>query len=192
MGQRGPRRRSTVQHGYLMNKLKNATRARPGRELEVQRRSHRDRLFRAACVLCRSRQDAEDLVEETYASVLRRPGYIHGGENLAYALRMLCDNGISKYRNSSRQPESGALDESIELAMHSGGDPRMRAIETRAIYEAVSQLSEPLRDALVAVDIIGLSAKDAAKALGIRRSTVTSRLYRARDQVATTLGGATE
>jgi RNA polymerase sigma-70 factor (ECF subfamily) len=37
---------------------------------------HFARLFRAACALCGSRQDAEDLVQETYARVLQRPRWL--------------------------------------------------------------------------------------------------------------------
>jgi RNA polymerase sigma-70 factor (ECF subfamily) len=40
------------------------------------------------------------------------------------------------------------------------------------------------RDALVAVDVVGLSYAEAARALGTREATITSRLYRARAQVA--------
>ena len=34
---------------------------------------HIDRLYRAAWALCGSREDAEDLVQETFARVLSRP-----------------------------------------------------------------------------------------------------------------------
>jgi len=49
---------------------------------------------------------------------------------------------------------------------------------------AMRDLSPPLRDAIVAVDVLGLSYKEAARTLRIREGTVMSRLSRARDQVA--------
>ncbi|MGC9975084.1 MAG: sigma factor-like helix-turn-helix DNA-binding protein, partial [Gaiellaceae bacterium] len=56
------------------------------------------------------------------------------------------------------------------------------------VFEAISELSEEFRDALVAVDIAGLSYQEAARALGVAEGPVTSRLFRARDRVARRLG----
>ena len=56
------------------------------------------------------------------------------------------------------------------------------------LYAAVAGLPGDFRDVLVAVDIAGLSYKEAARALRIREGTVMSRLYRARQQVVRTLG----
>jgi RNA polymerase sigma-70 factor, ECF subfamily len=48
-------------------------------------------------------------------------------------------------------------------------------------------LSEPLRDAVVAVDVLGLSYREAADALGCKEGTIMSRLHRARGQLAAEL-----
>jgi len=61
--------------------------------------------------------------------------------------------------------------------------------ETRRVYAAIAELPEEFRDALVAVDVAGLSYPEAARALGVPEGTVTSRLFRARDRVARTLSG---
>ena len=158
------------------------------RPLDVQRLpAHRDRLFRAACVLCRSREDAEDLVQETYASVLKRPRFVRHDNDLAYLLRVLRNTWITNHRTNSRQPHTVQLDDSIELAIDPGADPCASAIELRTIYQSIRQLSDPLRDTLVAVDIVGLSYKQAARALGTPEGTIMSRLHRARDHIATRL-----
>ena len=52
------------------------------------------------------------------------------------------------------------------------------------MFACIAALPETFRDALVAVDVVGLSYAEAAHALGTREATITSRLYRARAQVA--------
>ena len=58
------------------------------------------------------------------------------------------------------------------------------AADARTVFAHISALPDVFRDALVAVDIVGLSYAEAARALGTREATITSRLYRARAQVA--------
>ena len=50
---------------------------------------HLDRLYRAAWALSGSREDAEDLVQETYARVLARPRLLRNEDDLGYLLRAL-------------------------------------------------------------------------------------------------------
>ena len=49
---------------------------------------HIDRLYRAAWSLCGSREEAEDLVQETFERVLRRPRFLHAEDDLGYLLRV--------------------------------------------------------------------------------------------------------
>jgi RNA polymerase sigma-70 factor, ECF subfamily len=58
------------------------------------------------------------------------------------------------------------------------------AVDASLAYAAIGELSEPLRATIVAVDIAGLSYKEAARSLRTRTGTIMSRLYRAREQVA--------
>jgi RNA polymerase sigma-70 factor (ECF subfamily) len=57
-------------------------------------------------------------------------------------------------------------------------------MEGAAVYEALQELTPPLREALVAVDVLGLSYREAARALGTKEGTIMSRLHRGRGQVA--------
>ena len=57
-------------------------------------------------------------------------------------------------------------------------------MEIGQVYAAISALPEDFRDALVAVDVVGLSYPEAARSLGVPEGTLTSRLFRARDRVA--------
>jgi RNA polymerase sigma-70 factor (ECF subfamily) len=156
-----------------------------GRALDVERLpDHRDRLFRAACAICASREDAEDLVQETYIRVLRRPRFLRHDDDLGYLMKVLRNTWISSYRARQRQPHTVLLDESLQYIADPGSDPGVSVPEMRGIYALISQLSPPLRDTLIAVDILGLSYKQAAKALATRQGTVMSRLHRARSAVA--------
>ena len=69
-------------------------------------------------------------------------------------------------------------------------DPGTTALEVRAAYAAIRELSDPLRETIVAVDVAGLSYREAARALRVREGTIMSRLYRARERVAEQLEGA--
>jgi DNA-directed RNA polymerase specialized sigma24 family protein len=52
------------------------------------------------------------------------------------------------------------------------------------VFAVIASLSERSRDALVAIDVAGLSYAEAAELLGTNEVTITSRLFRARAQVA--------
>jgi RNA polymerase sigma-70 factor (ECF subfamily) len=61
------------------------------------------------------------------------------------------------------------------------------SVEAAEVYAAISVLPDHFRHALVAIDVVGLSYREAARALGVRTSTITTRLHRARQRVAHTL-----
>jgi RNA polymerase sigma-70 factor, ECF subfamily len=147
---------------------------------------HRDRLFRAALAMCGSRDDAEDLVQSTYERVLRRPRFITRGHDAAYLLRVLRRAWSAQRRSAAHQRSQPVDPEVLEWKVHGGGDPQA-ALDAQLAYEAIAELSEPLRHTIVAVDIVGLSYKDAARSLRTRTGTIMSRLYRAREQVAAAL-----
>jgi RNA polymerase sigma-70 factor (ECF subfamily) len=148
---------------------------------------HVDRLFRAAWALCRSREDAEDLVQETYARVLARPRLLRNDDDLGYLLRVLRNTFISRHRTAARRPAAAAVDfETLELPDRVYPGPAVAA-QTREVFVAIDGLPVEFREVLVAVDVVGLSYREAAKALRVRGGTIASRLFRARDQVAKSL-----
>ena len=64
---------------------------------------HLDRLYRAAWALTGSREDAEDLVQETYARVLSRPRLLRNEDDLGYLLRALRNTFLNERRTRSRR-----------------------------------------------------------------------------------------
>jgi RNA polymerase sigma-70 factor, ECF subfamily len=148
---------------------------------------HVRRLFRAAYALCGSRPDAEDLVQETYVRVLGSPRTARHRENLPYLMRALRNTWIDFQRARAARPVAGGAD-GVEWVVDGSADMQS-ALDVQAAYAAMRDLSPPLREAIAAVDVLGLSYKDAAKSLRIRQGTLMSRLSRARDRVAAAMEG---
>jgi len=145
---------------------------------------HIDRLYRAAWALCGSKEDAEDLVQDTFARVLAKPRMLRGDDELAYLMRVLRNTFFSSRRTASRRPQTGASLEDVVAADPQPTHQPESALDVQELYAAVAQLPEDFRLALVAVDILGLSYREAANALRAREGTITTRLFRARRQVA--------
>jgi RNA polymerase sigma-70 factor, ECF subfamily len=150
---------------------------------------HLDRLYRAAWALCGSREDAEDLVQETFARLLARPRLLRREDDLGYLLRALRNTFVSQKRIERRRLRAAPLPDQLDLVADPHALQPDAAFEAGELYAAVAALSDDFRDVLVAVDVAGLSYKEAARALRIREGTVMSRLYRARQQVVRRLDG---
>ena len=140
--------------------------------------------------MCGSREDAEDLVQSTYARVLARPRLVRRGSELGYLLRVLRNTFVSELRASASRPVgTGADAETLDLPSTRSGAEPAAAAEAHEVFAAIAALPAPYRDALVAIDVAGLSYREAATALRVREGTVTTRLFRARNRVASALAG---
>lgn len=148
---------------------------------------HLDRLHRAAWALCGSREEAEDLVQETVARVLAKPRSLQGEEEVAYLLRALRNTFLTTRRTASRRPrETATLDDVAAPDPRADSRPE-QALEAQELFAAIAGLPQEFRLALVAVDVAGLSYREAAELLETREATITSRLHRARLRVAEAL-----
>ena len=146
-----------------------------------------DRLYRAAWAICGSPHDAEDLVQETLAKVLARPRLLRRDDDLPYLMRALRNTYLKGVRTASRRPRTVELPPEESGNMRSSLAQPESALEQRATFDAISALPEEFRLTLVAVDVLGLSYREAASSLGIREATIPSRLFRARRRVARAL-----
>ena len=145
---------------------------------------HIDRLFRAAWALSGSRAEAEDLVQETFVRVLAKPRRIRNEDDIGYLLQVLRNTFISSRRAAARRLAPEALDDRFEPVDPRAGSRPAQAAEAREVFAVIAGLPEPFRDALVAVDVVGLSYAEAAELLDTKEATIASRLFRARAQVA--------
>jgi RNA polymerase sigma-70 factor (ECF subfamily) len=150
-----------------------------------------DQVYRVARRLVSSREEAEDLMQETYARAFRGwRGYTSGTNLRAWLLRILTNLNIDRGRRQQRTPDTQPLEEGDYFLYNrleeSGRDTNVdedRVIERLSqddIVDALSAVPHDFRDVVVLVDIGDFSYADAAQILDIPVGTVMSRLHRGR------------
>jgi RNA polymerase sigma-70 factor, ECF subfamily len=150
-----------------------------------------DQVYSVARHLSGSKEEAEDLVQETYARAFRSWRSFTPGTNLrAWLMRILTNLNIDRGRRKQRAPQMTSLDEKGDYYLYdkleeAEGRPldEERVIEKLSqdsIVEALTQVPHDFRDVLVLVDIGDFSYADTAQILDIPVGTVMSRLHRAR------------
>ncbi len=133
--------------------------------------------------MCGSREEAEDLVQETFARVLARPRWLRSGDDLGYLMRVLRNTMTSRRRDDGRRIRTvGFPEDGDPIDTRAAARPEHRA-EVREVFAVIAALPPDLRDVLVAVDVVGLSYAEAGRLLGAKEATVTTRLHRARRRV---------
>jgi RNA polymerase sigma-70 factor (ECF subfamily) len=148
---------------------------------------HLDRLMRAALAMCGSRADAEDLVQEVCLRVLAKPRVVRGSD-IGYLHGVLRNTFISDYQTRLRRRTTPVEPATLaHVRAGSRDDPETRAIHSE-VRAAIADLPGHYRDAVVAVDVLGLPYAEAAEALGVADGTIMSRLYRGRAAVAERVG----
>jgi RNA polymerase sigma-70 factor, ECF subfamily len=148
-----------------------------------------DQVYRVARHLANSREEADDLVQETYTRAFRSWRSYTPGTNLrAWLLRILTNLNIDRGRRNQRAPQIQPLEANDyylydKLAESDGPTDEERVVERLSqddIVTALSEVPHDFRDVIVLVDIGDFSYQDAAQILGIPIGTVMSRLHRGR------------
>ena len=150
-----------------------------------------DQVFRVARHLVGSREEAEDLMQETYARAFRSWRSFTPGTNLrAWLLRILTNLNIDRGRRIQRTPQRTSIDEKGDYYLYdkmeeAEGKPLdeekvIEKLSQDSIVDALAHVPHDFRDVLVLVDIGDFSYADAAQILDIPIGTVMSRLHRAR------------
>ena len=154
-----------------------------------------DQLYSAAMRMTRNPQDAEDLVQETFAKAYSSFHQFTPGTNLkAWLYRILTNTYINSYRKKQRQPQISDGDnvEDWQLARaesHTSSglkSAEMVALENLPdsdVKEALQTLGPDFRLAVYLADVEGFSYKEIAEIMGTPIGTVMSRLNRGRGQL---------
>jgi RNA polymerase sigma-70 factor (ECF subfamily) len=149
-----------------------------------------DQVYRVARRMVSTREEAEDLMQETYARAFRSWRSFQPGTNLrAWLLRILTNLNIDRGRRVQRAPDTQPLEEGdyflynrLEEANPTRSDEERvdaRLSQDDAVT-ALSAVPHDFRDVIVLVDIGDFSYNEAAQILDIPVGTVMSRLHRGR------------
>jgi RNA polymerase sigma-70 factor, ECF subfamily len=167
-----------------------ATDARDRVRFEEEALALSDQVYRVARHLVGSREEAEDLMQETYARAFRSWKSFQPGTNLrAWLLRILTNLNIDRGRRQQRTPDMQPLEEGDYFLYNKleesndGPTDEERVVERLSQNDVVSALSDvphDFRDVVVLVDIGDFTYADAAQILDIPIGTVMSRLHRGR------------
>jgi RNA polymerase sigma-70 factor, ECF subfamily len=144
-------------------------------------------LFRVALSLSGCREDAEDIVQEAYARVLSKERWISKDDEVGYLVRTVRNVFLSHCAARARRPQTVCDEYAYERAADLSSPSADDIIAHRDLLAVISELPEAQRDVLVAVDVAGLSYREAAAELEVPIGTVMSRLYRARERIAACL-----
>ncbi len=174
--------------------------------LELEQRFTRDalpyldQLYGAAMKMTRNPQDAQDLVQETFAKAFASFGTFTEGTNLkAWLYRIMTNSYINVYRKKQREPYLGAVDDLEDWQL--GGAESTTAMSSRSaeaeaidrtpagvVTEALNALPEDFRMVVYLADVEGFSYQEIADIVERPIGTVMSRLHRGRSRLRQALG----
>jgi RNA polymerase sigma-70 factor (ECF subfamily) len=167
-----------------------ATEARDRVRFEEDALALSDQVYRVARHLASSREDADELMQETYARAFRSWRSFQPGTNMrAWLLRILTNLNIDRGRRQQRAPQMQPLEANDyylydRLAENDDGvsdeDRVVERLSQDDIVTALSAVPHDFRDVIVLVDLGDFSYADAAQILDIPVGTVMSRLHRGR------------
>jgi RNA polymerase sigma-70 factor, ECF subfamily len=168
-----------------------ATDARDRVRFEEEALQLSDQVYQVARRLAGSREEAEDLVQETYARAFRAWRSFEPGTNLrAWLFRILTNLNIDRGRKIQRTPDTQPLEETdyflynkLEESTSEQNLDERRVVERLSQNDAVTALADlphDFRDVVLLVDLADFTYSDAAQILDIPIGTVMSRLHRGR------------
>ena len=118
--------------------------------------------------------------------MLRKPRMLHSEGDLGYLLRTLRNTFVSTRRTASSRPRTAAQADLLDPLEDPNAAPPEARLETGELFALIAALPPDFRDAVVAIDVMGLYL-EAGRALRVREATITTRLHRGRQRITRTL-----
>jgi RNA polymerase sigma-70 factor, ECF subfamily len=132
----------------------------------------RDRLFGLLCLMTGNRHDADDLAQEAFLAMWERWDALGDVQDRAAYLHAIAVNAFRKRLRRA------------QIARRLTGRPRSLVVSSPedavVLHESLRALSPRQRAALVLTELLGYSGEEAAKALGVERSTIGALKYQGR------------
>ena len=153
-----------------------------------------NQLYGAALRYTKNPDDAQDLVQDTYAKAYTSFHQFEPGTNLkAWLYRVLTTTFINNYRKDQRRPQTSDSEledwQLADAASHtsdqgkSAEDVVLENLPDSDIKRALAEIPEEFRMAVYLADVEGFSYKEIADIVGVPTGTVMSRLHRGRKQL---------
>ena len=162
-------------------------------DFEAAVAEHVNALYRGALRMTRNREEAEDLVQETFLRAHRFRHQFQPGTNFkAWLFKIQTNLFRSRYRKQWNAPQSLDDTEEFYLYQHLGPDqpesedPADRVLDRIGVEEvrkAIEDLPPAYRAAVLLTDVEGFSYKETAEILSVPIGTVMSRLHRGRQRL---------
>lgn len=138
---------------------------------------HAPYLYRLAFSLVGSAADAEDVVQETFSGAFRQLGTFAERSTVKTWLIQILVRQAARCHRSRRRHETVSLE---PLSEGREGEPADVRMDVLAALDALAPMH---REVVVLREMEGMSYEEIARALGIPRGTVESRLFRARQEL---------
>jgi RNA polymerase sigma-70 factor (ECF subfamily) len=157
-------------------------------------RRYEGKIFRLAQHVTQNREDAEDVLQETFMKAYEHLDQFKGDSKFyTWIVRIAVNQALMKLRRR-KTDKSVSLDEQIDTGEDTlvreiaawGEDPEERFSRSELgeiLDTAIESLEPPYRSVFVLRDIDELSTEETAEALGLSVPAVKSRLLRARLQL---------
>jgi RNA polymerase sigma-70 factor (ECF subfamily) len=178
------------------NTLMNSTQSKQSL-FEQEALPHMNALYSFAVRLCRDRDDASDLLQETFLKGYRFFDKFETGTNCkAWLFRILKNTYINQYRKDKKEPDTieyDTIEEFYDLIRSESSestDLQKRIFDNLLDDEisiALDSLPESFRTAIILCDLEGMTYDEISEILECPIGTVRSRLHRARNILASKL-----
>jgi RNA polymerase sigma-70 factor, ECF subfamily len=144
---------------------------------------HWSAVYRFAWILAGSVADAEDITQECFLALIRRPAFFdpNRAQLRTWLIAIARNQHLQRRRNLAREDGSAGIDETIVLAALD--EDLIRLERADAVRRAVDALPQHQREALYLFEFEGLSLADIAVVLEIEPNAVQARLFRARERL---------